>query len=75
MSARNVHGVLSGGSVVLATLPEASGFQHIMYLLVNKSHQESLFHNFVQQRPLESGSTNTADTCEHTNPLISNIAS
>jgi hypothetical protein len=46
--ARNVHGVRSRGPVVLARLREASGLQHILYLLINRAHQESLFHHLVQ---------------------------
>jgi hypothetical protein len=50
-SIENVHGVRSWGPVVLAGLCKASGLQHILYLLFNRSHQESVFHHLVQQRP------------------------
>jgi hypothetical protein len=50
-ASRNVYGVRSRGRVVLAGLREASWLQHILYLLINRSHKESLFHHLVQQRP------------------------
>jgi hypothetical protein len=46
--ARNVHGVRSRGPVVLARLRKASELQHILYLLVNRVHQKTFFHHFVQ---------------------------
>jgi hypothetical protein len=36
---------------MLAGLCKAPGLQHILYLLINRAHQEPFFHHLVQQGP------------------------